>query len=243
MKRIDRRRFLGATALAGAAPYATPVLAEETAATPDVTRQLARYVVASRREDVPGAVRKEAARTLLNWAGCAVGGSRHETVDIAIRALAPFSGAAQATVLGRKERLDVLHTSLMNGISSHIFDFDDTHLRTIVHPAGPVASAILALSEYRLVSGADFLHALILGAEVECRIANAVYPAHYDAGWHITGTVGPFGAAAAAGKLLNLSEQQMTWALGLAAAQPVGLREMFGTMTKSFHPAVPRRTV
>ena len=119
-----------------------------------------------------------------------MGGSRHETVDIAIRALAPFSGPAQATVLGRKERLDVLHASLMNGISSHIFDFDDTHLRTIIHPAGPVASAILALSEYRPVSGADFLHALILGAEVECRIGNAVYPAHYDIGWHITGTVG-----------------------------------------------------
>jgi 2-methylcitrate dehydratase PrpD len=197
---------------------------------------LARYVVGARREDTPAAVRKEAARTVLNWVGCAVGGSRHETVDIAVRALSPFSGPAQATVLGRKERLDALHTALMNGISSHIFDFDDTHLRTIVHPAGPVASTILALSEYRPVSGADFLHALILGVEVECRIANAVYPAHYDVGWHITGTVGPFGAAAAAGKLLNLSEQQMVWALGLAATQPVGLREMFGTMTKSFHP-------
>jgi 2-methylcitrate dehydratase PrpD len=109
-------------------------------------------------------------------------------------------------------------------------------LRTIVHPAGPVASAILALSEYRSVSGADFLHALILGVEAECRIANAVYPAHYDLGWHITGTVGPFGAAAAVGKLLDLTETQMLWALGLAATQPVGLREMFGTMTKSFHP-------
>ena len=76
----------------------------------------------------------------------------------------------------------------------------------------------------------------MLGAEVECRIGNAVYPAHYDVGWHITGTVGPFGAAAAVGKLLRLSEQQMVWALGLAATQPVGLREMFGTMTKSFHP-------
>src|SRR5207248_453519 len=86
------------------------------------------------------------------------------------------------------------------------------------------------------VSGAALLQALILGAEVECRIANAVYPAHYDIGWHITGTVGPFGAAAAAGKLLKLSEQQMVWAFGLAATQPVGLREMFGTMTKSFHP-------
>src|SRR5207248_10045104 len=86
------------------------------------------------------------------------------------------------------------------------------------------------------VSGAALLQALILGAEVECRIANAVYPAHYDVGWHITGTVGPFGAAAAIGKLLGLDEQQMIWALGLAAVQPVGLREMFGTMTKSFHP-------
>ena len=71
---------------------------------------------------------------------------------------------------------------------------------------------------------------------MECRIGNAVYPAHYDRGWHITGTAGVFGAAAACGKLLGLSEQQMVWALGLAATQPVGLREMFGSMTKSFHP-------
>ena len=80
------------------------------------------------------------------------------------------------------------------------------------------------------------MHALVLGVEAECRIGNAVYPAHYDVGWHITGTAGVFGLAAAAGKLLGLSEQQMVWALGLAATQPVGLREMFGTMTKSFHP-------
>jgi 2-methylcitrate dehydratase PrpD len=117
-----------------------------------------------------------------------------------------------------------------------VFDFDDTHLRTIIHPSGPVASAILALSEYRPINGRDFLNALVLGIETECRIGNAVYPDHYDIGWHITGTAGVFGAAAAAGKLLNLNEQQMVWALGLAASQPVGLREMFGTMTKSFHP-------
>ncbi len=86
------------------------------------------------------------------------------------------------------------------------------------------------------MSGADFLHAMILGVEVECRIGNAVYPAHYDRGWHITGTAGVFGAAAACGKALGLTEQQMVWALGLAATQPVGLREMFGSMTKSFHP-------
>ena len=157
---------------------------------------------------------------------------QHETVGIAISALAPFSGPAQASVLGRKERLDILHAALINGISSHVLDYDDTHSRNIIHPAGPVISAILALSEHRPVTGTEFVNALVLGVDVECRIGNSVYPKHYDAGWHITGTAGVFGAAAASGKLLGLSEQQMMWALGLAATQPVGLQEMFGSMKR-----------
>lgn len=202
----------------------------------DVTRVLAEYVAKSRFLDLPEEVRWEGARSLLNWVGCAVGGSRHDTVDRAIAALRPFSGAAQASVLGRSERLDILHAALMNGISSHVFDFDDTHLPTLIHPSGPVASAILALAEYRPVSGSEFVHAFILGVEVECRIGAAVFPAHYDVGWHITGTAGVFGAAAAAGKLLGLDPQQIAWAFGIAGTQSSGFREMFGTMCKSFHP-------
>jgi 2-methylcitrate dehydratase PrpD len=175
-------------------------------------------------------------RTFFNWVGCAVGGARHETVDRALQAVKPFSGAATATVLGRGERLDALHGALLNGISSHVLDYDDTHLKTIIHPAGPVASALLAVAETRPVSGAELLHAQIIGVEVECRIGNCVYPEHYDRGWHITGTAGVFGAAAAVGKLIGLDEQRLTWALGIAATQSSGLREMFGTMCKSFHP-------
>jgi 2-methylcitrate dehydratase PrpD len=200
------------------------------------TKALADYVVQAQPGDLPAAVTKEAARTFVNWLGCAVGGAHHETLDIAIAALSPFAGAGTASVLGRNERTDPLHAALFNGISSHIFDFDDTHLRTVIHPAGPVASALLAFAEYQPVSGAAFLNALVLGIEVECRIGNAVYPEHYDIGWHITGTTGVFGAAAAIGKLLGLDAQRLSWAFGLAATQPVGLREMFGTMTKSFHP-------
>jgi 2-methylcitrate dehydratase PrpD len=241
---MDRRKFVGTIAAAGIAGQIKAADADSSksstrapeAPPKDVTRTLAAYVVNARYEDLPAPVRKEALRTLLNWAGCAIGGSRHETIDIAISALAPFAGPGQATVLGRKEKLDALHAALMNGISSHIFDYDDTHLRTIIHPAGPVASAILAYSEFRPVSGRDFVNALVLGAEVECRIGNSVWPNHYDIGWHITGTAGVFGSAAAVGKLLGLNEQKMRWALSLAATQPVGLREMFGTMTKSFHP-------
>jgi len=201
-----------------------------------VSRTLARFVVNARYEDLPQEVRDHAVRTFLNWLGCAVGSCHHEAVDIAIRALAPFSGPAQASVLGRQEKVDIFHAALFNGISSHVFDFDDTHLKTVIHPAGPVASAIFALAQWRPVSGADFVHALALGVEAECRIGNAVYPNHYDVGWHITGSAGVFGAAVAVGKLLNLDEERMTWAIGLAASQPVGLREQFGTMTKSFHP-------
>lgn len=202
----------------------------------EVTRTLARYVIDSRYAGIPEKVKHEAARSFLNWVGCAVGAARHETVERALAALAPFSGPAQATVLGRGDRLDIMQAALMNGITSHTFDFDDTHLKTVIHPSGPVASAILALAERQPVKGEDFLHAFILGVEVECRIGNAVYPNHYDVGWHITGTAGVFGAAAAVGRLLGLNEQQMVWALGIAATQASGLREMFGTMCKPFHP-------
>ena len=247
MSDLDRRIFMTTVSLAtltGLSPAHASASALRArgqsdgtkAATADVTRTLARYVLSVRADDLPETVRKEARRTLLNWVGCAVGGSRHETVDLAIAALAPFSGPAQASVLGRRERLDILHASLMNGISSHVFDFDDTHLKTVIHPAGPVVSALLALAEHRPMSGRDFLTSMVVGIEAECRIGNAVYPAHYDRGWHITGTAGVFGAAAACGRGLGMTEQQMVWALGLAATQPVGLREMFGTMTKSFHP-------
>ena len=172
---------------------------------------------------------------MLNWIGCAVGASAHATVERELAALLPFAGPAQASILGRSERIDILNAALTNGTSSHTFDFDDTHLRTVIHPAGPVASALLALSEFQPCSGADFLHALAIGVDVECRIGNAVYPSHYDVGWHITGTTGVFGAAAACGRMLGLTEEQLVWALGIAATTACGLREMFGSMCKPLH--------
>jgi len=202
----------------------------------EVTKTLARFIVNHRYADIPQKVRHEAARSFLNWVGCAVGASRHETVENALAALSEFSGPREATVLGRGDRLDIMLAALMNGTTSHTFDFDDTHLKTVIHPSGPVASAILALAERKPVKGDAFVHAFILGIEAECRIGNAVYPSHYDVGWHITATTGVFGAAAAAGKLLGLSEQQMIWALGIAATQASGVREMFGTMVKPMHP-------
>ncbi len=201
----------------------------------DVTRRLARFIVDSDWRDVPATVQHEAVRAVVNWLGCALGGCRDETVTIALAALREFAGPPQATLLGRPERLDILNAALINAISSNILDFDDTHLRTVIHPTVPVASALLALAEHKAASGAEFLHALVLGIETECRIGAALPPEHYGRGWHITATCGVFGAAAACGKLLQLDARQMTWALGIAATQAAGLTAMLGSMAKSYN--------
>jgi 2-methylcitrate dehydratase PrpD len=200
------------------------------------TKALASYALSTRIEDIPQDVQHEAKRAILNYVGCALGGSADEAMDIAIRALGPYSGPPTASILGRAERMDPLHASLMNGISSHVYDYDDTTPKNYMHPTSPVASALFAYASAHPVSGHDFMQAFILGFEAEMRIGNAVYPAHYDVGWHITGTAGVFGAAVAIGRLLKLTEQQMIWAIGLAATQAAGIREMFGSMAKAFHP-------
>jgi 2-methylcitrate dehydratase PrpD len=104
-----------------------------------------------------------------------------------------------------------------------------------------VASALLALGEHTGASGRALIDALVLGIDVSCRIGNVMYPAHYDRGWHITGSTGMLGAAAGCARLLGLDEQRTTMALGIAASQPVGLREQFGTMAKPLHPGAAAR--
>lgn len=203
---------------------------------PPVTRMLAEFVARHPSRGWSDAVDHEAHRTFLNWLGCAVGAAHHEAAGAALAAVQVLQPAPQATLAGRSERVDIASAALINGISSHTFDFDDTHLKTIIHPAGPVASALLALAEHTGASGRTLIDALVLGIDVACRMGNALYPEHYDRGWHITGTTGVLGAAAGCARLLGLDADKTAMALGIAASQPVGLREQFGTMTKPFHP-------
>jgi 2-methylcitrate dehydratase PrpD len=202
---------------------------------PPVTQILADFVTGHASQGWDESVDKEAHRTLLNWVGCAIGASQHGTVKAALAAVMELAPGEQATILGRRERVDVASAALLNGITSHTFDFDDTHLRTIIHPAGPVASAALALAEHYGATGRQFIDALVLGIDVECRVGNMIYPEHYDRGWHITGSTGMLGAAAACARLLRLDAGKTAMALGIAASQPIGVREQFGSMTKAFH--------
>ena len=198
-----------------------------------VTEPLARFLVTHRPEDVPERVRHEAKRSLVNFFATAFGGCRNEAIEILMAALADCFGPPHATLIGRRERADALTATFLNSVSSNVLDFDDTHLRTVIHPTAPVAPGLFALAERRPISDAALLHAFVLGVEVECRLGNALSPGHYRRGWHITATCGVLGAAAAAGKLLKLDSGRMAWALGTAATQSSGLIENLGTMSKS----------
>lgn len=209
----------------------------------DESRDLARYVREARWSDLPEQVRHEGRRAFLNWVGCAFGGARHPAVDALLATVTEFAGKPQATVLARSERLDIVNAALINGLSASAYCYDDTELDTIAHPTAAAAAALLALAERQRISGVDFILALILANEVQCRLATAlaVSPARCHVGLYMTGYIGAPGIALAVGKLLGLNEQQMVWALGTGACQGAGFRATHASMCSGVIPAYAGR--
>ena len=203
-----------------------------------ITRMLARYAAESRYEALPPAVQHEGVRAFVNWVGCAAGGAREDVVERMAALLSEYNGGAQATVVGRRERLDALNAALVNSLSSAALSFNDTHYTTVAHPTSPVAAAALALSESRPVSGRELIHAIILGIELQCRVGLILCkePAEVSVGLSMQGLVGGLGAAVAAGKLMAFGEDAMCRAIGHAINQSAGLREAHATMGSPFTP-------
>ena len=199
----------------------------------DTTATLTRFIAQCRWEDVPQHVRHEAKRSLMNFFAVALAPAQDRTLDIALRTYGRFSANERATVIGRSARVDPLTAAALNAMAANVYDFDDTHHPTIIHPTAPVAPALFALAEQQPMDGSALLLAFILGVETECRVGNAMSPEHYARGWHITSTCGVFGSAMAAGKHLGLDAQALTWAMATAAVQAGGLVETLGTMAKS----------
>jgi 2-methylcitrate dehydratase PrpD len=205
----------------------------------DVIRTVAQYALRSHWSDLPSPVQHEAKRIFLNWVGCALGGSTHPAVASAQAALDEFSGRPRCTVVGRGIRTDITSATLLNGLGASAHAFDDTHLDTIAHPSAPSGAALLAFAERQPVRGTEFLHALILSNELQCRMSKvlAIAPASCHVGLYMTGITGAFGVAAAVGCLLGLSEQQLVWGMGIGAAQGSGFRATHASMVSGFIPA------
>ena len=210
---------------------------------PGLTDYVGKFVTATKYEEIPEEVIELGKKSILDGLGLALAGSRAQTGTICRQYLERTGVCGgKATVIGSARKTSPRFAAFVNGVSIHADDFDDTQLAVakdrvyglLVHPTVPVLPAIFALAERGGVSGKEWMLAYHVGVEVECKIAEAISPRHYQDGFHSTGTCGPFGSAAACAKLLRFDLSKTLNAFGLVASQSGGLRENFGTMTKPF---------
>ena len=202
----------------------------------ELTRAIVRRTSALRFADLPAEVRALARQCIQDSIAVALAGADDALVRIMLAEAEEAGGAAQASVWGSAVRLPAGAAALVNGTMAHALDYDDVNLAMPGHPSVAVLPAVLALGEARGASGAEVMTAFVVGYETACRIGRAISPGHYDVvGFHATGTVGTFGAAAGCAHLLGLDEDQTLHALGIAATQAAGLKSMFGTMCKPLH--------
>jgi 2-methylcitrate dehydratase PrpD len=205
-------------------------------ASPGLTRILAEQARALRHEELPEDVRVRARQCLLDYLGCTLAGATEDLTAILLAEMVTQGGAPEATVIGHGERLPSVSAALVNGAASHALDFDDVNMAMTGHPSVVLLSALLPLAEERGSAVSDVLAAFVAGYELQCRLGLLLAPGHYNVlGFHATGTLGCFGAAAACAHLLRLDAEQFATALGIAGTQAAGLKSMFGTMCKPLH--------
>lgn len=210
-----------------------------------ITDEVSRFVVACKSNAIPGDVAHLGKRSVLDGIGLALAGAASECGHIAQRYLDKLgiASGSGSTVIGSALRLPARFAAFANGLAIHADDYDDTQLAVakdrvyglLTHPTAPALPPVLALAERDRRSGADLMLAYQVGVEVECKVAEAIMPRHYQHGFHSTATCGSIGAAAGAAKLLGLDLDATRRALSIGATQAGGLRENFGTMTKPFH--------
>jgi 2-methylcitrate dehydratase PrpD len=201
----------------------------------NLTQMLARKSAALEYEDLPSEAPELARQCILDYFGVAVAGAGDELVQLLLDELAEAGGARQASVIGHQPRLPALSAALVNGTAGHAFDYDDVNMAMPGHPTVAILPGLLALAEIQQSSGREVITAFVAGYEMACRIGAALQPGHYNLGFHSTGTIGAFGAAAACARLLGLDAEATAMALGIAGTQAAGLKSQFGTMCKPFH--------
>jgi 2-methylcitrate dehydratase PrpD len=178
----------------------------------------------------------EAKRCILDGVGVTIAGSRKEAAQFSRDFVREIGGKQQATTLGIDSiKTSATNAALVNGVACHILDFDDIQIILGGHPTAVILPVVLALGEFKKATGKEILAAFILGVEVSCKIGRGVNPSHYQSGYHVTSTIGILGAVASAGRLLGLNHEEFLSAFGIAGSMSSGLKENFGTMTKSLH--------
>lgn len=200
-----------------------------------IANQLAERIVAMRYEDLPPEAVQWAKVSIVDTIGCALAGAHEDAPRIAERVLTGGAGAGPSLVWGTARRAPVMDAAVINGTAAHALDYDDTNNSMAGHPSIALLPGLLALGESLGATGRDLLLGFVVGWETQARLGRAVNMHHYEKGWHPTATLGVFGAAAGAARLLGLDARRTATALAIAASLSAGVKANFGTMTKPLH--------
>lgn len=202
---------------------------------PGVTAFIVDDVRAMLAAPLPLDVIEAARQSVLDWFGIAIGGADEPLVDMLRAEAREQGGNPLATVVFHGEKTSTAYAALINGAMADALDFSDANLAMRGHTTPANVATALAMAEAQGAGGMDFLKAVIAGVETGCRVGTLVNQPYLRRGFHPTGNLVPFGAAAAASQMLGLSGDQWAHALGIAATQAAGLLASGGTMSKPFH--------
>jgi 2-methylcitrate dehydratase PrpD len=205
---------------------------------PTLTRQLAAFGAALAGPELPGDVVHNAQRSLIDWIAACLAGAGDPAAAKLRHVVAMVAPDQAASIIGTGQRTSAPFAALANGYASHLQDFDDVYnpVETTVHLGSCVWPVVFALAQTRPLGGAGAVASLVAGFETGARVACAAGVGHYESSWQVTGTAGRLAAAAAAARALSLDAGQATHALGIAAAQAAGIREIYGSDTKALQP-------
>ena len=199
------------------------------------TKVLAEFISTADASEIPAEIYEHGKYALLDYLAVTIAGANEPLVKILIDNAKVMGGNPQATIIGHGQRQSVAHAAMINGAASHVLDYDDTLESFFGHPSATIFPALLALADWKELSGRDLLTAYLVGLQVGTVVGSSAGLAHYMAGWHATSTIGHFASAAACARLLQLSTSQTQFALGIAGTRSAGLKRVFGSMCKSYH--------
>jgi 2-methylcitrate dehydratase PrpD len=204
--------------------------------------QIAAWAGALEAGQVPPAACALAKKAFLDTLAVSLSGSQLDSARI-VSGLASELGQSggPCSVIGHGVKADVLAAALANGTAAHAELFDDNNEPMMAHPSASLVSALLPLAQSRGLGGAEVLLAYVAGFEVNVVLGRQLNPGLYQAGWHVTRTLGVLGVTAACCRLLKLGPQPFGAALGIAASMASGLRQNFGTMTMALHAGLAAR--
>ena len=206
-----------------------------------LSETISKYICSTDYDALPAEVRDKTVLCICDYLGCIYASTTLELHKILLELAKEDFPRGTSQIVGSEIKVDPVMAAFVNGVTASLIVLDDMFKAGIYHPAVITVTSALAIAGKKKVTGKEFITAIVLGYEISNRLSEACNPSHYKY-WHTSGTVGCFGAAVTAAKLLNCTEEETVWAIGNAGTQAAGSQECNGNAAQNLHLGLASRS-